>query len=700
VAAAADPPKLTEPAWTRTDAALLAALLALVVALFGRVVTFPFVNWDDIHFLVENPLLQRPTLAGALQVFVPGGVERELLYIPLTYLSHLLEAVTCGLTPATVHTVNLLLHLANVALVYRFCLRLSGDRRVGTIAALLWACHPLQVEAVAWAMGRKDLLGTLLALAALHAYLRFLRRGAPAHLGWTVAAFLGAVLAKPSFIILPALCVLLDYYVRDGVADARHWRHKIALVLIALLAYALNTRMPVQPPAEWHPLWFRLLAIPWVGFEWVRRFILFGQPVPFYAWPPLAEWPTLLIGGASFACSLVLALVVAWRRGWSAVWFGLLFFALGFLPAVSIIVQPRDFVTADRYGYFPLLGVAYLVAVALGGAWQAGRRRWAVAGLAWLGACLVCSCLQLGVWQDSVRLWTRVMARPPRLPLMYNNLGMAYIDRGDLARGRQVLERGAGLDTADSTLLANLGRVCLDLDQPAEAVSHLRRAVERQPRDAHAWYVMGDAWRAAGDLPGALQAYTTAVELRPSLAPAWAALGSARLAAGDLPGAETAFRQALQHGGASGPLHFNLGVLCEQAQRPAEALEHYRQAVRLDPTLAEAQYNLGTLLLQAGQFAAAEAAFRAALAEQDTPETRINLGRVCQELGRPAEAVEHYRHALSSGTPHAAQVQLFLGQALRQLQRYAEARAALTAALALDPALQTAQDELDRLPAP
>jgi len=88
------------------------------------------------------------------------------------------------------------------------------------------------------------------------------------------------------------------------------------------------------------------------------------------------------------------------------------------------------------------------------------------------------------------------------------------------------------------------------------------------------------------------------------------------------------------------------------------------------------------------------------LALRDTAETRINLGRVCQELGQLAEAVEHYQRVLAGETPHAARVQFFLGQALRRLDRFAAARQALERALQLDPTLTAAQDELAHLPAP
>ena len=94
------------------------------------------------------------------------------------------------------------------------------DRRLVTAAGvgLVFAVHPLQVEAVAWMAERKTLLCAFFSLAAAGAYLVWARRGESRRWWWVTTGWIGlALLAKPMAITLPLALVALDVCPLHGI---------------------------------------------------------------------------------------------------------------------------------------------------------------------------------------------------------------------------------------------------------------------------------------------------------------------------------------------------------------------------------------------------------------------------------------------------------------------------------------------------
>lgn len=685
--------------WDRLDGWLTAGLAVVVLLLYGRTIGYPFTNWDDIHFLTNNPALQEMSWENLQRIWTPGGVPKELIYIPLTYLSHLVESWLFGLTPTAVHASNVLLHLLCTMLVFVFCRELSRERWIAFLAALLFAVHPLQVEAVAWAMGRKDLLSTCFALASLIAYVHYLRNQSASWLGAALVGFLLAVLAKPTMLVLPLVMVLLDIYL-PGPAAPRHWGQKIPFVLIALLVYMLNSRLPVDAVQDVPDLSFRLFSVPWIAATWVQRTFLLAQPVPFHVWPTTAQWlPVLLLGGV-FTLALILVMVQSLRHGWRVVWFGLMFFAIGFLPTLNLVLKPRDFVTADRYGYFPLIGIFYLLAM---GALRLPVR-WRPLYHKWLGLFLLIaaagSWLQVGIWQDSLQVWNRVRLHAPSHPLVRNNLAMSFIDAGQLDQAERQFRIGLQFAPNYLPLYENLGYLYLDQDRPEVAIAIFSRLVELAPEHPRYHHNLGSAYQRAGQFSDAIDSYVYTLALNEDRPETWLQLGTAYAAVEEPQRAAEAYREGLKRAPQHALLHLNLGILLEAQGEHQEAAQAYSQALRFQPNLEVAWYNMGTLYLQAGMLREARDALRQAVRLEPRAETFLNLARTQHELGDLYRAASHYHDAIERGTPHAAMAWFFLADVYLRQERPTQAREALQQALKLQPDLEPARRLQEQLTAP
>src|SRR5262245_17235890 len=103
-----------------------------------------------------------------------GGLtdpSRDRLYRPLTTFSFALNYAVHGLHPAGFHAVNVALHAGVCALVWLLGRRLFDDLNVASIAAVIFAVHPIHAEPVAGLVGRAEILATLFMLLGLVALL-------------------------------------------------------------------------------------------------------------------------------------------------------------------------------------------------------------------------------------------------------------------------------------------------------------------------------------------------------------------------------------------------------------------------------------------------------------------------------------------------------------------------------------------------
>src|SRR5210317_1355175 len=121
-----------------SDKFLYAALFLLTWVFYGRCIGFEFTNWDDLDYLVRNPVLRRSGWDGFKALFVRGSIPAESLYVPVTYLSYWVEARLFGLTSQSAHAINVLIHGINALVVMAVCHQLLKDRLAAFIAATLF----------------------------------------------------------------------------------------------------------------------------------------------------------------------------------------------------------------------------------------------------------------------------------------------------------------------------------------------------------------------------------------------------------------------------------------------------------------------------------------------------------------------------------------------------------------------------------
>ena len=182
-------------------------LLVATLALYHPVIHYPFANADDDSYISDNVHVEYgfepDTVKWAFTTTTTRtGIRSPGFRTPST-ISYL------GSTrPGTIDT-NILLHAANVTLLFLLLQWTTGFTGRSLLVAALFAVHPVNVESVAWIAERKNLLSMLFFLLALWSYAWYARkpRGRPVCRGrWTFCLGLDGEATDHHLAVCAACC--------------------------------------------------------------------------------------------------------------------------------------------------------------------------------------------------------------------------------------------------------------------------------------------------------------------------------------------------------------------------------------------------------------------------------------------------------------------------------------------------------------
>ncbi|MBX3411098.1 MAG: tetratricopeptide repeat protein [Pirellulales bacterium] len=544
----------------RRSVTCLAILLAAVALVYGQTLRHDFSAWDDEFNIPGNKNLHPISWQGIWNHWrKPYGA----LYIPVTYTFWGLEswlATTSDesnaatIHPGVFHAGNLLLHAANVALVWSILRRTIRADLPALCGALLYAVHPLQVESVAWVTETKGLLSATFGWLAIWLYTRetedpALEKGPLVRLQLATTCLLAiALLAKPSAVVFPGIAWVLDICFR-GRAGRQSLLVLWPWLAIAAIAIASTSwiqsgdEVPFTPPPVWQ-----------------RPFIA-GDAIAFYLWKLVlpvnlaisySRTPTHVlesgIAYVSWLLPVVLAGVLAALRARRVYLGALAIFVIGMLPVLGFVPfsYQGNSTVADRYVYYvsmlgPSLAVAWILArhshALLYGAF--GVLALMLAGL---------STWQASYWRTDTELFRRTVEVNPR----------TYIVRAMLAYE---------LWHADPP------------DLPG-AIAEFRQSIPHSHEPAKPHTALGMLFYSTGNFDEALQEYSLALELDPRLAAAHNGRGATLLARGRRSEALTAFRRATEVDPKYSTAWFNMARVLHQNGDKAGAIETMRYGLK------------------------------------------------------------------------------------------------------------------------
>ena len=158
----------------RRDWWIYAALFLAIVAAYAQVYDFQFVNYDDPDYVTENLHVRGGLTASGVDWAFKSTEYAN--WLPLTWLSHMLDVELYGLDSGRHHLTNVAIHAITTLLLFALLRKITGDRWPSAFVAFIFGLHPLHVESVAWIAERKDVLSGLFYILALWAYVLYVER--------------------------------------------------------------------------------------------------------------------------------------------------------------------------------------------------------------------------------------------------------------------------------------------------------------------------------------------------------------------------------------------------------------------------------------------------------------------------------------------------------------------------------------------
>jgi protein O-mannosyl-transferase len=568
--------------WGQSSWKALCVLVLLSGGLYLNTLGNIFTNWDD-GLIYGNTQLLTLTRENIRKIFT---LEKGATYQPIRVLSYAIDYHFWKLNPLGYHITNILFYILTCIMVYFTLLHLSihlreraspdSHGRVAIFGALLFAAHPVHVEAVAWLAARKEVLQGVFFFLALYFYLRGRDVGGRKkvlYLSLVIFSIFLATLSKPSAVVFPG--VILVYEIsksgKKWISFVKtHWVFfSLSLIISVIFTFILLKVMLEAGGIKQYKgdsFASNLLVCVYVFLQNIKLLLFtvnYSAAYSFFVNMPvfcLTNVILLLITIGLFAIS-----VLSLQRT-KIIFFSFFFFFIALLPYLNII--PISTLKADRYVFIASFSYILVLGVAFDYVYAFQHKRFSRGFFKLLSVTLFLFLLigysfmtirQNTLWQNSYTLWTDAVEKHPE----------------------------------SSTANALVGVVYMELAMDQDAIKHLEKAVRLVPYDYQSRNNLAIVYGRSGEPEKALKEFSAAMHLSPDDDTIKINLSVFYQRHKEYKKAEELLRYLLSKSPQNPNLHFRLGLIYRDAGRYEEAGSEFLRSVELAPHIISGYEELG-----------------------------------------------------------------------------------------------------------
>lgn len=630
----------------------LAVVLSLIYSnTFG--VNFVF---DDDGSIVSNELihiyqLSQLNFTRLAELFKTTRSVAQLTFALNFYFGHL--------NVFGFHLVNLIIHILASWTVYLFIratMTLAGSGKdraewIAVVASALFAVHPVQTQAVTYVVQRETSMATLFYLWAFLTYIHARTSGNRKFFIVTLLFFLLAVGTKQNAAILPFILLGYEFYFFQKFDIA--WLKKNLFPLGgAILAPVILGFFYTGPN-----------MLSWIAERYAERsftltervltqnrVILHYLTLLFYPAPsrlnldydfPVSHGltPATVIAMAFIVLSLILMVCLARSRpviSFVIFWFfGNLFIESSIL-ALEMVYEHRIYLPSIGFFLlFALLCYDHILRFPQ-------RRHWGAVGLVILGlVCCISTFERNKVWKDDMSLWSDALKKSPNKSRPHNNLGNAYLNRGNPRKAIEHHLRAIALDEENHDAYYNLANDYLKVERLEDTIGYYKKAVELKPDYAKAYANLGTVYNMMGRYDDAIEQALLALKYRPHYVDVYYNLANAYFYKRDYPTAIKYYLHVVKAKPDHDRAYNNLGGTYLILNQPQKAIESFQLARRYAPQAPDYVNNLGMAYRKTGDLERAKDLFYQAMQmKKDYFDPYLNMGRVLVAQKKVQQAIQ------------------------------------------------------------
>jgi tetratricopeptide (TPR) repeat protein len=519
-------------------------LMVTTFCIYFQIKDHAFTNWDDSIYCcleVYAAGLTSDNVKWAFTTFSTG------MWMPMTFLSKLVDFEIFGWDPSGHHLTNVVFHIANALLLFWVLLKMTGKLWQSGFVAAMFAFHPINVESVAWAAERKNVLSTLFLLITVWAYIYYVEKPTIKRYALVFLFFILGLMSKSMLVTLPFVLLLLDYWPlkrlklwqeinsneflkKNSTQKSEIFRLVLEKVPLFLLTVGFSIVTVIAMKrfqedgnyTEVLPFSERLINSIVSYIEYLRRMVWPENLAFFYPYPGDTLWKGILCGMALMGITIIAIKFIRKAPYFVVGWF----WYLGtFLPVIGIWPVGEGWpgsIMSDRYSYIPLIGIFIIIAWGLPQLISKFRYKEKVlsisAGIV-IVTLLIITWKQVSHWKSSITIFKHTIRvtdkEYPNLALVHNNLGIAFFDEKKNEEAISSFRTAIKLMPYNTKAHYNLGIALFTEGKTEEAISHYQMAIKLKPYFTDAHYKLGIILLQKGEVKEAIHHFRETLKIRP-----------------------------------------------------------------------------------------------------------------------------------------------------------------------------------------
>ncbi|MCP4367597.1 MAG: tetratricopeptide repeat protein [Deltaproteobacteria bacterium] len=574
-------------------------IIIAVLAVYSQLRNHEFINLDDPIYMENHYVKKGLSLDGARWAF-SFQFKESTYWHPLTWLSFMLDYLVYGSDAGMHHFSSLVIHVLNSLLLFYLFNRMTGELWKCAFIAGIFAIHPLNVESVAWATQRPNILSTMFWMLTMIAYINYIKHTDLLRYLLTLFVFVLGLMAKPSIVTLPFVLLLLDYWplkrieypsnLKIKIVDGKNTDKSILTYLRQQVSYAKymiqsNIRLVLEKipffilsgisvfitisgkgwvvSSEIIPMKLRIANALVSYISYLGKMIWPFNLTVYYPYPKyIPVWQSV---GAAFILVCLTSLILFAIHSKPYLTTGWLWFLGTLFPVVGLVQMGLHPAMADRYAYVSFIGLFIILAWGvpeLLQRWRNNQKGLTILLIALTPVLMMITWNQVRYWKDSITLYKHTLEVNNKNHVIHSNLGIALFEKGHVNDAIRHYSEALLIKPDYALAHNNLGYALSIQGNIDRAIHHYHMAIRYKPGYAHAHNNLGNALAGQGKKAEAMKHYALALKLKPDFAEAYN----------------------------------NLGVLLYSIGKIDDAIVHFKKALRIKPDYADARNNLTAIL--------------------------------------------------------------------------------------------------------
>jgi len=578
----------------------LLIIFVCIFVVYSQALFFDFVNYDDADLIYENSeYISNPS--NILHSFTTHAFstkkKESVYYRPVLITSYIIDYQIWKLNPLGYHLNNILLHCTTAMFVFLLIDLLLRNKLTALLASLLFALHPIQVESVAWAAGRNDILLCLFVVLMMYFYIQHHEKPTKRkiYLLLSILSYALALFTKESSAFYILLIPLYDLTIqKNGIKInlknstlLKYLPYLLILIIYLVIRINIFGEM-IGAEKLYGRLSFlgRLKLSPLLLTEHLKLLLFplrlsIEHPLDDLIWfdPPLLYLAWIIAFG--FITALILTLLSNTKLK-----FGLLFLAIGLFPTLNIF--PVAVPILEHRLYTPLVGFSIIVVSFLFSESTSQTSKIKLALIIFIIVLAGFGSLErLPVWKNSETLWIDAINKAPKARRPYFNLAGYYFDKREYDKTAVLLNKYIELNPDDFMGYSKLRQTYFIMGLTNEAAAICRKIIELEPKNQSRYIELAALYEYLNLPDSVISVYQEALRVDSTFYNIQNKLGKYYQEQNKFTEAETCFNRAMQLKPDSVDAYLNLGKLYTLEGKYPKALEIIEAAIKIDSTSQE-----------------------------------------------------------------------------------------------------------------